>query len=35
VKLKLNAKHTLCIIKSESEFPVKGSETTPQDSSEV
>jgi len=26
--LKSNAKHTTCIIKSESEFPVKGSETT-------
>ena len=34
VELKLNAK-TQCVIKSEAEFPVKGSRTSPHDSSEL
>ena len=33
--LKLNAKHKLCVIKSESEFSVKGSGASPHDSSKL
>ena len=35
VELKTNCQHTLSIIKSEFEFPVKGSGTTPHDSSKL